>query len=135
MSQHASDEAAVLAAADAIVDAFAAHDAERYFSLFDPDTSFVFYTAPERLNTVAKYRALWAEWERESGFRVHGCRSSERRVQLWGDTAVFTHSVSSDIEFSGEVSTVLERETMVFVRRGSDWVAVHEHLSPLSNDS
>lgn len=128
------DEAQVLAAADAIVDAFAAHDKERYFALFDPDTSFVFYTAPDRLNGVAEYRALWDEWEAKNGFRVHGCQSTNRRVQIWGDSAVFTHSVSSDVEFDAEVSTVLERETMVFVRRGTDWIAVHEHLSPMTSE-
>ena len=46
------------------------------------------------------------------------------------DAAVFTHLVSSDIEFGGEVSTITERETIVFQRRGQVWLAVHEHLSP-----
>ena len=43
---------------------------------------------------------------------------------------MFTHLVSSDIEFAGEVSTVEERETIVFANLGDHWVAVHEQLSP-----
>jgi hypothetical protein len=43
---------------------------------------------------------------------------------------VFTHEVESSVEFAGEVSTVHERETIVFVLKGGHWRAVHEHLSP-----
>jgi hypothetical protein len=43
---------------------------------------------------------------------------------------VFTHEVESSVEFAGEVSTVHERETIVFVRNEGRWHAVHEHLSP-----
>ncbi|MFP5290021.1 MAG: nuclear transport factor 2 family protein [Actinomycetes bacterium] len=122
--------AAVLAAADAIVDDFAHHRTEAYFAGFAEDASFVFHTADRRLDSRAEYEALWAQWEREDGFRVHACRSSDRRVQLLGDTAIFTHSVDSRIELGGQVDDVTERETIVFARRDGRWVAVHEHLSP-----
>ena len=50
---------------------------------------------------------------------------------MMGDSAaVFTHYVESDVEFGGEVSTITERETIVFERHNASWVAVHEHLSP-----
>lgn len=129
----AADEAvvaAVLAAADAIVDDFGHHRTEAYFAGFDSDATFVFHTADRRLESRADYEELWAQWEREDGFRVHGCRSSDRRVQLLGDTAIFTHSVDSRIELGGSVDDVTERETIVFARHGDGWVAVHEHLSP-----
>jgi hypothetical protein len=91
----------------------------------------MFYTHPERLDSRAAYQALWAKWESEDGFRVHACRSANQKVQLLGeDAAVFTHLVSSDIEFAGEVATVEERETIVFAKQGNQWLAVHEHLSP-----
>lgn len=122
--------AAVLAAADAIVDDFANHRTEAYFSGFAEDATFVFHTADRRLESRAEYEALWAQWEREDGFRVHACRSSDRRVQLLGDTAIFTHSVDSRIELGGSIDDVTERETIVFALRDDRWVAVHEHLSP-----
>lgn len=122
--------AAVLAAADAIVDDFANHRTEAYFSGFAEDATFVFHTADRRLESRAEYEALWAQWEREDGFRVHACRSSDRRVQLLGGTAIFTHSVDSRIELGGQVDDVTERETIVFALRDDRWVAVHEHLSP-----
>lgn len=121
----------VLAAAAKIVDDFGNHRTADYFAGFSSNASFMFYTHTERLDSRAAYEALWAKWESEDGFKVHACRSSNQLVQVLGeDAAVFTHLVSSDIEFAGEVSTVEERETIVFAKSGGQWLAVHEHLSP-----
>lgn len=121
----------ILAAAAAIVDNFGHHRTADYFSGFAPDATFVFYTHTARLDSRADYEALWASWETDDGFRVHGCRSRDQHLQLLGESAaVFTHYVESDVEFGGEVSTVQERETIVFERRDGSWLAVHEHLSP-----
>ncbi|MFM7029688.1 MAG: YybH family protein [Micrococcales bacterium] len=121
----------VLEAAAKIVADFGSHSTEAYFSGFTEDASFLFYTHTERLNSRAAYEALWAKWEAEDGFKVHGCRSSNQLVQPLGDdAAVFSHLVSSDIEFGGEISTIAERETIVFQKIGNRWLAVHEHLSP-----
>jgi ketosteroid isomerase-like protein len=121
----------ILAAAAAIVDDFGHHRTAEYFSGFADDATFVFYTHTERLNSRAEYESLWTSWETNDGFLVHGCRSRDQRVQVLGESAaVFTHYVESDIEFGGEVSTIRERETIVFERREGSWLAVHEHLSP-----
>jgi ketosteroid isomerase-like protein len=126
-----SQEKDVLAAAAKIVDDFGHHRTAEYFAGFSPDATFMFYTHTERLNSRAEYEKLWASWESADGFKVHGCRSSNQKVQLIGaDAAVFTHLVSSDIEFGGVTSTIEERETIVFGMQGGKWVAVHEHLSP-----
>jgi ketosteroid isomerase-like protein len=126
-----SEMNAVLAAAAKIVDDFGNHRTHAYFSGFATDASFMFYTHSERLESTQAYQELWATWESEDGFKVHACRSSHQLVQmLGGDAAVFSHLVSSDIEFAGEVSTVEERETIVFTKVGDRWLAVHEHLSP-----
>lgn len=124
-------EAEVLAAADEIVAAFAAHDSDRYFSLFAEDATFVFYTAADRLNSRSDYEHLWQDWERESDFRVLSCSSHDRRVQLFDGFAVFTHAVTTQLRFDGETSQVHERETIVFHERNGRWLAVHEHLSPI----
>ncbi len=124
----------VLAAAAKIVDDFGNHRTNAYFSGFSADASFMFYTHSERLESRQAYEELWAKWEREDGFKVHGCRSSHQLVQMLGDdAAVFSHLVSSEIEFAGEVSTVEERETIVFAKVDQTWLAVHEHLSPNSS--
>jgi ketosteroid isomerase-like protein len=124
----------VLAAAAKIVDDFGNHRTADYFAGFTEDASFMFYTHSERLNSRHDYELLWAKWENEDGFKVHACRSSSQLVQMIGsEAAVFSHLVSSDIEFAGEVSTVEERETIVFSRVDGSWLAVHEHLSPNTN--
>ena len=126
-----NNDQAVLDAAAQIVEDFGSHRTAAYFAGFASDATFIFYTHTERLNSRAEYEALWEKWETEDGFKVHACRSSNQKVQLIGlDAAIFTHLVSSDIEFGGEISTVEERETIVFANLGDHWVAVHEHLSP-----
>jgi len=123
-------EEQVMAAAAAIVAAFGTHDTAAYFEGFSPDASFVFYTTPERLESRAAYQRLWGEWESEAGFRVHGCVSSNRRVQVHGGVGIFVHDVETQLEMDGVLTTVFERETIAFESRAGRWIAVHEHLSP-----
>ncbi|MDF2826456.1 MAG: ketosteroid isomerase [Mycobacterium sp.] len=118
----------VLAATDALVAAFAATDTAAYFAGFSPDATFVFHSEDARLDDRAAYEALWASWL-ASGWRVESCVSSERLVQLLGDTAVLTHTVDTGTSGQGESSTPRERETIVYTRDGDRLVAVHEHLS------
>lgn len=125
---------AVLAAADRLVEAFAATDTEAYFGCFAEAASFVFHPEAERLDSRAAYRALWEEWL-TSGWRVEECESTDRLVQVLGDSAVFSHSVRTVTSVAGERTTVLERESIVFVRDGDRLVAVHEHLSPTPSAS
>ena len=124
-------EAAVLEAAAKIVADFGSHATAAYFAGFAPSATFIFHTHTERLNSRSEYEALWVKWETEDGFKVHGCTSSSQLVQMLGtDAAVFSHLVESQVEFAGEVSTVNERETIVFELIDGAWLAVHEHLSP-----
>ena len=126
-----SVHAEVTAAADDIIEAFGSHRRDAYFDGFAPDATFIFYTADHRLESRQEYEQLWHSWETDSGFRVHSCRSSNRRVQAISPTvAVFMHDVETRVEMDGQAETVLERETILFESRDSRWVAVHEHLSP-----
>lgn len=129
-AQPADSETDVLAAAAAIVEAYGRHDPAAYFALFDPEATFLFYTTPYRLENRAAYEREWMTWEKELGFRVRSCTSTDRQVQVFGDTAVFTHSVRTVISTNEGESTLDERETIVFHRRDEVWIAVHEHLSP-----
>lgn len=121
----------VLAAADALIDAFARHDREAYFAAFAPSASFVFHHVDTPLPSRDAYETLWRQWEREQGFTVLGCESRDRHVQVLGDTAIFTHSVRTRLRTVAGSDTLDERETIVFARAGHRWLAVHEHLSPM----
>ena len=122
----------VLDAAAAVVAAFGRHDTAAYFAGFREDATFVFPTSPEPLGSRADYERLWQSWEQD-GFRVLACTSSEQHVQLLGDTAVFTHRVSTRLRLATDQpeESLDERETIVFARDGDRWLAVHEHLSPV----
>jgi ketosteroid isomerase-like protein len=132
-------EAEVLAAAAAIVDAFAATDGDRYFATFAPEATFVFHTEPERLGNRAAYERIWAGWV-EGGWRVVSCTSSEQLAQTFPGGAVFTHTVDTTVDTGEGTESYRERETIVFrvARRnagGSELSAIHEHLSPLPDAS
>ena len=124
-------EGAVLAAAAQLVDAFSRHDTDAYFDAFAADASFIFHNLDRVLTSRDAYRAEWRLWEERDSFRVLGCRSSDRNVQIAGDVAVFTHAVETDVSVCGDALTNRERETIVFRREGENWIAFHEHLSVL----
>lgn len=118
----------VLAATDRLVAAFAATDTEAYFACFAPEASFVFHPEASRLDDRATYERLWAGWLAD-GWRVVSCESTERLVQVYGDTGILSHRVRTEVSAGGERSVSDERETIVFVRTEQGLVAVHEHLS------
>ncbi|MFK4730553.1 nuclear transport factor 2 family protein [Agromyces mediolanus] len=122
-----------LAAADAIIDAFAATDGERYFAGFAPDASFLFHTEAARLDDRAAYEALWQGWV-AGGWRVLECRSSGRLVQTFPGGAVFSHDVATRVDTGEGEDAYRERETIVFRVDAEGLLAVHEHLSPASAD-
>ena len=123
--------AVVLAAADACIAAFGAHDRDAYFACFSPDATFIFHTTPGVLTSRAAWEAEWDRLVAEHGFRVLACRSTDRRVQLVGEVAVFSHRVLTRSTSTDGVVESDERETIVFRRNGGGtWIAFHEHLSP-----
>jgi uncharacterized protein (TIGR02246 family) len=119
----------VQAAADDLVAAFARSDAEAYFGCFAEDATFVFHTEDHRLESRREYQELWGRWVADDGFRVVSCASSGARVQVFGDTAVFSHDVHTVVSTTAGEQASDEREKIVFVRAGDGWTAVHEHLS------
>lgn len=128
-----ADRDEVLAAAAACVVAFGSHDTEDYFACFHPEATFLFHSSGRLLGSRAEYEAEWAAWEAD-GFRVLGCTSTDRRVDLWGDVAVLTHRVATTVRTSadGPEEEQQERETIVFRRdpgHPGRWLGVHEHLS------
>ena len=125
-------EQTVLAAAQHLIEAFARHDRVAYFDAFSPEATFIFHATEAAVPSRDAYEALWEQWEREDGWRVRSCHSSDRAVQLLGDAAVFHHRVHTTVATKmGEVH-LQERETIIFRRVAGDrWVAVHEHLSPM----
>lgn len=123
-------EREVLDTAAFLVRSFGTGDLASYFACFADDATFVFHSTAGVLESTRAYRDTWAEWERDDGFRVVSCHSSEQRVQDLGSVAVFTHRVQTRVSTHAGEEDLRERETIVFQRGDAGWVAVHEHLSP-----
>jgi ketosteroid isomerase-like protein len=121
---------AALDAADNMIKAFSQHDRENYFAAFSEDATFLFHNLDRLLKSRAEYESEWSLWEENHQFRILDCRSSDHNLQMLGEVAVFTHSVSTDVNFDSSRVTNHERETIVFVRNNlGRWLGVHEHLS------
>lgn len=118
-------------AAAELVAAFASNDTQRYFACFSEDASFVFHTLPQPLFSRQQYQTLWQQW-RADGFKVLDCQSSNPSITLQGELAIFIHDVDTRISLNGEEQQLAERETILFRRHDSRWLACHEHLSVVS---
>ncbi|WP_241987622.1 nuclear transport factor 2 family protein [Cryobacterium sp. TMT1-66-1] len=123
-----------LAAADHIIEDFGHHRRDAYFARFSPQATFLFYNVGQRLESRKEYEQLWLEWESD-GFTVISCTSTNRRIQLVGSVAVFTHDVETVSEVAGERSTSQESETIVLSLTGGIWLGIHEHLSVHTNNA
>jgi ketosteroid isomerase-like protein len=124
------DRQAVTNAADRLIAAFSKNDTKTYFTAFSEQATFLFHNLDRVLMNRAEYQAEWQSWEDQHQFRILSCESSERHLQMFGEVAVFTHQVLTDINFDSETVTNHERETIVFARDDSGvWLGVHEHLS------
>ena len=126
-----SNEQGVLQAAAHLVSRFAAHDFDGYFSCFDEKTVFIFHTTPNVLLSKSEYQKEWRNWEKDWGFKVKSCTSSNQRVQLFGSVAIFSHDVATTLGTNDGDKSFKERETIVFNEVSGKWVGVHEHLSPM----
>lgn len=124
-------ELGVLQAAAHLVSCFAQHDFDKYFECFSDDTVFIFYTTKNVLLNKAQYQTEWKNWEKEWGFHVQNCKSTNQRVQMFGDTAIFSHDVATTLKTNDGEKSFEERETIVFNYLNNNWIAVHEHLSPM----
>ena len=125
------DHDAVMAAAAHVVTCFGGHRTEDYFACFAPDASFIFHPTPGVLRSRRAYEREWATWERDDGFQVVSCESSEGDVLMLGPTtAVFTHRVKTVVRSNAGEDTLRERESIVFGKVGDRWLGMHEHLSP-----
>ncbi|MBA1198608.1 nuclear transport factor 2 family protein [Pseudomonas plecoglossicida] len=118
-------------AAAELVAAFASNDTQRYFACFSEDASFVFHTLPQPLFSRQQYQTLWQQWQAD-GFKVLDCQSSNASITLQGELAIFIHDVDTRISLNGEEQQLAERETILFRRHDSRWLACHEHLSVVS---
>ena len=123
----------VQAAATHLIECFAAFDGDAYFACFAPEATFLFHPTNRLLGSRAEYEQEWAGWV-DTGFEVVSCTTHDQRIDLvTPDVAVFTHRVLTTVSDADGIHDLVERESIVFRRELSGaWLAVHEHLSPMS---
>jgi len=118
-----------LTAIDRLIESFGRHDRDAYFDCFATDATFLFHNSPVRLESREEYETLWREWEELGDFKVLSCVSTKRRIQILGDTAIFSHDVRTEVSMGGQRNTIGERESIIMHCANNRWLCVHEHLS------
>ncbi len=124
------DRQDVMTAVNKLITAFSNNDTANYFAAFSAQATFLFHNLDRVLMSRAEYQTEWQSWEDQHQFRIINCKSSAVHLQMFGEVAVFTHQVLTNINFDSDVVSNRERETIVFARHDSGaWLGVHEHLS------
>jgi ketosteroid isomerase-like protein len=128
-TQESQCELEVAEAARALVTAFSNFDRDSYFACFTEDADFIFYNSDVTFSARSEYESAWSTWV-EEGWRVRKCESLNPRIRIVDDQcAIFAHEVFTALDTSDGALDMHERETIVFAKRGSQWLAIHEHLS------
>jgi ketosteroid isomerase-like protein len=128
-----SDNQDIIDTALEIIEAFSKNDRKRYFDMFVPEATFIFYTVPRLLNSRAAYEAEWDAWIKNFEFHVINCVSAQHSVQVYGNFAIFTHETTTHVSTKNGEQITHERETIIFQKIFDKWLGVHEHLSLLPN--
>jgi ketosteroid isomerase-like protein len=119
-------------AANDLIGHFGSGRIDQYFNCFSPQADFIFYTHPQRLTSRSAYQELWQQWEKEFNFKVHSCTSANQLIRIVNNIAIFTHDVTTAISNNDGKQVLYERETIIFINEGDRWIAIHEHLSPVT---
>ncbi|MDF2978812.1 MAG: hypothetical protein K0S40_3540 [Actinomycetospora sp.] len=115
----------LVALADAWSEAIVSDDADRIGAFMADDWVIVSWsgvTAREDFLSYVRSGALGHS-------RMEGV--GERRVRVYGDTAVLTVRVLSTAQYGGRDLDADEWTTDVFVRRDGDWRCVLTHITPV----
>jgi ketosteroid isomerase-like protein len=107
--------------------AFAANDAERYFSFVDLEISVLTPGNPYRVEGLRDDREEFEFGVRSGKARVSYFQVAQPRVQVFGDVAVVTYF--SRGAYGPEAKTAYLKETDVLVKRPSGWRIAHVHVS------
>jgi len=107
--------------------AFAANDAERYFSFVDPEISVLTPGNPYRVEGIRDDEEEFEFGVRNGKARVSYFQAAQPRIQVFGNVAVVTYF--SRGAYGPEAKTAYFKETDVLVKRHSGWKIVHVHVS------
>ena len=116
----------LVALADAWSEAIVSDDADRIAAFMADDWVIVSWSGVTAREDFLSYV--------RSGVLGHSRMEGvgERRVRVYGDTAVLTVRVLSTAQYGGEDIDADEWTTDVFVRRDGDWRCVLTHITPVA---
>lgn len=93
---------------------------------------YEWFVTPHRLDGLPFHRFMiersWA-----TGKRPYRLDLLDKRLQLYGDTAIFSYTLLLTVEEEGGIRHRAVNETRVAIRFPEGWKVVHVHKSPAEN--
>jgi ketosteroid isomerase-like protein len=124
-----SEQAEVWSAVEALNQAFAKNDPQRYFDLIDEEITLLIPSSPYRIEGIADDREEFEFGLREGYSQVGYFQELQPKVQVIGEVAVVTYYSRGSYGPEGKARTLYLKETDVLVRRGGKWTFIHIHVS------
>jgi ketosteroid isomerase-like protein len=124
-----TEEGRVLDVIEQFNKAFAANDAEKYFTYVDPEITVITPTNPYRVEGITDDRDEFEYGLKTGASRVGYFQEMQPKVQLLGNAAVVTYYSRGSYGPEGQQKVCYYKETDVLVRKTDGWKIVHIHVS------
>ena len=128
-SDQAITQAEVWRAVEALNQAFAANDAQRYFDLIDEEITVLIPSSPYRIDGIVDDREEFEFGLREGYSQVGYFQELQPKIQVFGEVAVVTYYSRGSYGPEGKARTLYLKETDVLVKKDGLWKFIHIHVS------
>jgi ketosteroid isomerase-like protein len=123
------DQAEVWSAVEALNQAFAKNDPEKYFDWIDEEITVLIPSSPYRIEGIVDDREEFEFGLREGYTKVGYFQELQPKIQVFGDVALVTYYSRGSYGPEGKARTLYLKETDVLVKKNGRWKFVHIHVS------
>lgn len=109
--------------------AFAANDADTYFTYIDEDITVLTPSNPYRVEGIQDDREEFELGIREGYTRVTYFQEMQPHIHIVGDVAVVTYFSRGRYGVGDKAHAAYLKETDVLVKRAGGWKIIHIHVS------
>jgi len=109
--------------------AFAANDADTYFTYIDPDITVITPSNPYRVEGLADDREEFEIGIREGYTRITYFQELQPHIRVMGDSAVVSYFSRGRYGIGDRAQVAYLKETDVLIKGADGWKIVHIHVS------
>lgn len=98
------------------------------YHLYGPKFTKFTGSSPDRLDAASGQKGEHDGLGAAKGLKM---RADSLKIDVFDNVGIATFILDYNFESAGQVVSRRDRSTLVFVKEGTDWKIVHEHLSPI----